>query len=596
MKRETIGLLWGVLFLFGASTALADVIYVSGNVSGVWSADTVAVTGEVTIPEGQSLTILPGVKVLFQAYCKFIVDTNATLIAVGTEADSIRFDEFSAGVHWNGVRFYSSSDSSRIEYCHLTNGQAPAQGADGAGGAIYINNSSPTIRHCTITGNRARSGGGIYCANSYGYIGQNVISFNWLNSNPYYYAQGGGIYYFGGSPTITENIIHHNDGTYGGGISGDYSESLLSLNVIYANTAMWNAAIDFTCTSSFYHLDCINNTIFGNTATNGPGGIAVGNAELIMNNCIIWGNSEAQVYISSTATAAISYCDIQGGMAGIGNINQDPLFVNTAAGDFQLLETSPCIDAGDPASPPDPDGSRADMGAYYFDQSGRVAVNLIPHDPPIIIPAGGGEFQFDLILANSDSLAHVVDVSTLVTLPGGLPYPILMRNNISLASGATILRPNLTQFVPGSAQPGEYIYNAYVRDHLTWETLAEDSFPFTKAVGIDAAAHEMGWILLGWDDEAASDLIMPEEFALLPAHPNPFNAQTELGYTLPRASRVRLTVYDPGGRTVATVLEGWREAGIHSVTFDASALSSGLYLLRLEDDNQVSAQKIIVLK
>ena len=46
------------------------------------------------------------------------------------------------------------------------------------------------------------------------------------------------------------------------------------------------------------------------------------------------------------------------------NIQLDPLFVNPSGGDYNLQETSPCIDAGDPSSDYDPDGSIADMGAY----------------------------------------------------------------------------------------------------------------------------------------------------------------------------------------------------------------------------------------
>jgi hypothetical protein len=51
----------------------------------------------------------------------------------------------------------------------------------------------------------------------------------------------------------------------------------------------------------------------------------------------------------------------------VGNINEDPLFVDRAAGDYRLTALSPCVDAGDPASELDPDGTRADMGAFYFD-------------------------------------------------------------------------------------------------------------------------------------------------------------------------------------------------------------------------------------
>ena len=59
------------------------------------------------------------------------------------------------------------------------------------------------------------------------------------------------------------------------------------------------------------------------------------------------------------------------------NIFLDPLFVDPNAGNFNLQAGSPCIDAGNPASPPDPDGTVADIGAFYFDQTLPVVEDLV---------------------------------------------------------------------------------------------------------------------------------------------------------------------------------------------------------------------------
>ncbi|HEX9973444.1 MAG TPA: T9SS type A sorting domain-containing protein, partial [bacterium] len=62
----------------------------------------------------------------------------------------------------------------------------------------------------------------------------------------------------------------------------------------------------------------------------------------------------------------VQYSVVQGGHIGVGNIDTDPMFVNPDNSDFRLQPGSPCIDAGDPTSPLDPDGTRADMGALPF--------------------------------------------------------------------------------------------------------------------------------------------------------------------------------------------------------------------------------------
>lgn len=82
-------------------------------------------------------------------------------------------------------------------------------------------------------------------------------------------------------------------------------------------------------------------------------------------NTIIWGNTGVNPFLLPTPPT-VTYCDVEGGFPGIGNLAVDPLFVDPANGDFRLLANSPCIDAGDPTSPLDPDGTIADMGAAFF--------------------------------------------------------------------------------------------------------------------------------------------------------------------------------------------------------------------------------------
>jgi hypothetical protein len=89
---------------------------------------------------------------------------------------------------------------------------------------------------------------------------------------------------------------------------------------------------------------------------------------------------------------------------------------------------------------------------------------------------------------------------------------------------------------------------------------------------------------------------MPQVFSLHPAFPNPFNATTTLQMDLPRAVKGRLVAYDLLGRETATLMEGNMEAGSHAVRFDAGALPSGTYFVRLESADLQAAQKVVLVK
>jgi hypothetical protein len=84
------------------------------------------------------------------------------------------------------------------------------------------------------------------------------------------------------------------------------------------------------------------------------------------------------------------------------------------------------------------------------------------------------------------------------------------------------------------------------------------------------------------------------EYALHQNYPNPFNPETSITFDVAEASQVMLTVYNPLGQTVATLVNGTVEAGRHSVSFDAANLPSGLYFYRM-DAGQFSAIKKMVL-
>ena len=79
--------------------------------------------------------------------------------------------------------------------------------------------------------------------------------------------------------------------------------------------------------------------------------------------------------------------------------------------------------------------------------------------------------------------------------------------------------------------------------------------------------------------------VVPLAYSLGQNFPNPFNPSTVIGFDLPEAGHVSLVVYDMQGRRVADLASDHRQAGHHSVTWNASGIASGVYFARLNVTN-----------
>ncbi len=88
----------------------------------------------------------------------------------------------------------------------------------------------------------------------------------------------------------------------------------------------------------------------------------------------------------------------------------------------------------------------------------------------------------------------------------------------------------------------------------------------------------------------------PVSTELFQNYPNPFNPSTSISFSIPKSSFVTIIVYDISGNEVATLMNDYKSAGTHNVSFDASKLSSGVYLYRLIADNSVLSKKLTLIK
>lgn len=89
---------------------------------------------------------------------------------------------------------------------------------------------------------------------------------------------------------------------------------------------------------------------------------------------------------------------------------------------------------------------------------------------------------------------------------------------------------------------------------------------------------------------------VPEKIVLYQNYPNPFNPMTVIRFSLPRRENVTLEVFDVLGRDVAMLVNEQMDAGEHSVVFDASGLTGGVYFYRLQAGKFVSLKKMVLIR
>ena len=92
------------------------------------------------------------------------------------------------------------------------------------------------------------------------------------------------------------------------------------------------------------------------------------------------------------------------------------------------------------------------------------------------------------------------------------------------------------------------------------------------------------------------EIYIPEEFSLERAYPNPFNPVTTIQYGLPVDAEVNIIIYDLQGRIAAELVSGMKTAGYHSLHWDASNHSSGIYFVKMMTSEFTKTQKLMLVK
>jgi len=392
------------MMLTFAGTSFSQV-YLSGQLRGVLVDTTYIIIGHCYVSSGTSLTIEAGAT--FYINYNLELSIYGSLRALGTEEDSIRFIRSPGLTYWFGI-WISGDDSCVFRYCsipHSEYGSILAYGRTlimehctvtsmAPSRALSIGNSSAILSDCVIgDGATGYGGGGIQCSDSDVLISRCTISHNHCDS------YGGGIRITDSRVRIDRCIITGNSANYGAGMYCSGYDSLpdvvVSNCLIEGNTAGEDGGGVYFETSIPTIENC---TISGNSAQAHGAGIWCRNTVPNIVNTIVEGSREGSaVMIQNSLYTAVTYCDFYDNLEGdfygdlpegLGeivavnangdscdvyqNIFLDPLFVDPELSDYHLSAESPCIDAGDPTSPLDPDSTIADMGAFYYHHTSQI--------------------------------------------------------------------------------------------------------------------------------------------------------------------------------------------------------------------------------
>jgi len=293
-------------------------------------------------------------------------------------------------------------------------------GANGAryGGGMANDNACPTILNCTFrenSGNYNGEGTGMY-----NYASSPTLTNCAFIRNGASWPGGGGMRNnYGSSPTLTNCVFigntansrafEHGEGSGGAMVNWEYSDPTLINCLFFNNSASDDSGAIRSAANGVSRPVLVNCTFAGNSCGRRGGAIFCDHgSDTTLTNCIFWGNSDtsgtgesAQISGATMGTLMINYCCVQGwtgDLGGVGNIGNNPMFLDVSNADFHLQFASPCIDVGDNNSlPPDTadldgDGNTTEPVAWDLDDKPRVMGRRIDmgayeYSPPILVEA-----------------------------------------------------------------------------------------------------------------------------------------------------------------------------------------------------------------
>ena len=393
---------------------------VSGTLGGstTWSG-IVHVTGDVLIPDGATLTIEPGTWVLLDGIASGTtgvdIDVQGAIRSLGTAELPVVITAYNPNLPW-GELDHSSAEPSLYQYTLISRaGSSPKGGHSNSGPTVRSSGSTITFDHSAMTDNTGKimqasssnlsflntemsrsimgpeiSGSGVLVQDSFIYEMRAADDGDGI----YIWAQGAGqtVHFIGGmmgftdddgldtmnSEVLVEDMIIRNTNDKGVSIYNGVTTIRRSLIIDCASSpedglpaaVSAKAEANRTATGVLDHVTIIAPyaAIQAKDKTNASNDTI----NFTVTNSILWAPDSVHIdpmYPITNVSISIQYSLLNETYAGTGNRVANPGFFDAAGYSFHLAPGSAAIDAGDPAAPADPDGSRSDMG-YWSDGEG----------------------------------------------------------------------------------------------------------------------------------------------------------------------------------------------------------------------------------
>jgi hypothetical protein len=583
---------------------------INGEISGeLLSRDSpFFVTDTIVVPENESLTIGPGVEMIFfhvpidTAY--FIGNDvtfgmtvegnievrgepdNPVLIRGDLEPDNHNFDE-----NWDGITILPGDGSVVFEHTILRNAIRALQ-INNRENVALLNSTFELCKRSLVSIDSCMNVIVQACTLRYSESGlgiQNATNARFMD-NVCYRCTNRGVGVYGEDGEVAYNQIFENGlGRLGTGLSvalGDSStchhntitsnyygletncnfQTLFFKNVISKNI---RAGIKFGGTPQEVHPQIFENIISDNTV------FGIFNHDnfngQVYNN--LFDNGDREFFDPEILPEGIGIlegvntngdsCDV------FGNIYLPPQFIGFGPRPYAVRSGSPAINAGLIDGVLDPDSTMADIGAFPFDHDDFSPLIREPREEEVI------------------------------ELEWGIGWPYSLHINMDLDR----LQSHVYRWTKSESTREVFIeapfidINFMIEDSCFYWVPGYDTVRFEVTDGNDVVSRQWNiHIITGFESVEDDPILLPLDYAFYSPFPNPFNSTTMINFDIPQPGNVEITAYSILGRRLDVILDGNYNAGRHGFAWDGISLPTGKYFLVFNADNYNEVKDVILIR